>query len=102
MKGGVRWDGEGLGTYHSKLGLPWWSYMIRRSPGTRGWGRRARNERRGARGVEGWVQHPWWRDPVEEVVGHSMMSAAVEGKPRRDIAWMTFMENTTASPLSLV
>ena len=39
---------------------------------------------------------------VEEVVGHSMMSAAVEGKPRRDIAWMTFMENTTASPLSLV
>ena len=40
--------------------------------------------------------------PVEEVVGHSMMSAAVEGKPRRDIAWMTFMENTTASPLSLV
>ena len=40
--------------------------------------------------------------PVEEVVGYSMMSAAVEGKPRRDIAWMTFMENTTASPLSLV
>ena len=39
---------------------------------------------------------------MEEVVGHSMMSAAVEGKPRRDIAWMTFMENTTASPLSLV
>ena len=84
----MRWDGEGLGTYHSKVGLPWWSYMIRRSPGTRGWGRRARNERRGARGVE--------------VVGHSMMSAAVEGKPRRYIAWMTFMENTTASPLSLV
>ena len=97
----MRWDGEGLGTYHSKLGLPWWSYMIRRSPGTRGWGRRARNERRGARGVEGWVQHPWSR-AWEEVVGHSMMSAAVEGKPRRDIAWMTFMENTTASPLSLV
>ena len=52
--------------------------------------------------MEGWVQHAGGGHPVEEVVGHGMMSAAVEGKPRRDIAWMTFMENTTASPLSLV
>ena len=29
-----------------------------------------------------------------------MMSAAVEGKPRRGVAWMTFMENTTASHLA--